>query len=70
MKIKIGVMGSAGGKTMKRIRRKAYQLGKEIAKHDCILISGGCPGLPYESVKGAKAAGGVGSENLSRLELR
>lgn len=59
MKIKVGVMGSAGGKTAKEIRERAYRLGEAIAKESCVLITGGCPGLPYESVKGAKARGGL-----------
>ena len=29
------------------------------ASHDCILITGGCPGFPYAAVQGAKAAGGM-----------
>jgi hypothetical protein len=59
MKIQIGVMGSAGGRMTEEDKRRAYQLGMEIARHDCALVTGGCPGLPYEATKGAKAAGGV-----------
>ncbi|MBI3001758.1 MAG: LOG family protein, partial [Deltaproteobacteria bacterium] len=36
-----------------------YQLGEAIAERDAILITGGCPGLPYEAVRGAKAKGGL-----------
>ena len=59
MKIKIGVMGSAGGKLQEDIREMVYQLGKEIAKHDCVIVTGGCPGLPFEATRGAKEAGGM-----------
>ncbi|MEW5768432.1 MAG: hypothetical protein AB1797_12595 [bacterium] len=59
MKVKIGVMGSASGKLDEKACRLAYRLGQEIAKKDCILLTGGCPGLPYEATKGAKAAGGM-----------
>ena len=59
MRIQIGVMGSASGKINEEAKKKAYQLGIEIGKSDCALITGGCPGLPYEATKGAKEAGGL-----------
>jgi uncharacterized protein (TIGR00725 family) len=59
MKLTIGVMGSSGGELGDEVRRKVYRLGEAIAEHDAILITGGCPGLPYEAVKGAKAKGGL-----------
>ncbi len=59
MKVQIGVMGSAGGEMQEEIRKKAYLLGMEIARHGCALITGGCPGFPYEATKGSKAAGGI-----------
>ncbi len=59
MKIKVGVMGTSEGKFNPAITQKAYILGEEIARHDCALLTGGCPGLPYESTKGAKAQGGM-----------
>jgi uncharacterized protein (TIGR00725 family) len=58
MKLTIGVMGASGGALSKEIRRRAYRLGEAIATRDVILITGGCPGLPYEAVRGAKAKGG------------
>lgn len=57
MKLKIGVFGSSG-KVTEELRRKAFELGKEIAKHDCILVTGATTGLPHEAVKGAKEGGG------------
>ena len=59
MKLTIGVMGSSGGNLGDDVCRKAYQLGEAIAERDAILITGGCPGLPYEAVQGAKAKGGL-----------
>lgn len=59
MKLTIGVMGSSGGDLGDDVRRKTYQLGEAIAERDAILITGGCPGLPYEAVRGAKAKGGL-----------
>ena len=59
MRLTIGVMGSSGGTMSEEVRRKAYHLGEAIAERDAILITGGCPGLPYEAVRGAKAKGGL-----------
>ncbi len=60
MKLKIGVMGSAQGPTMGSDNsiQKAKELGKWIAKTDCILVNGACPGLPNEAAIEAKEAGG------------
>ncbi len=59
MKLTVGVMGSSGGALDDAARAKAYRLGEAIATRDAILITGGCPGLPYEAVRGAKAKGGL-----------
>ncbi len=59
MKMTIGVMGSAGGSLDQEASSRLVTLGRAIAEHDCILITGGCPGLPYAAVQGAKAAGGM-----------
>jgi len=59
MKLTIGVMGSSGGDLSEAVLRKAYLLGEAIAERDATLITGGCPGLPYEAVRGAKAKGGL-----------
>lgn len=70
-KLAIGVMGSAEGSFAEETRAKLVQLGRAIAERDCVLITGGCPGLPYAAVQGAKAAGGlvIGiSPGLSRDE--
>ena len=61
MKYRIGVMGSAQGPTIKVQEniKKAIAIGQEIAKADCILVNGACPGLPDEAAFGAKNAGGL-----------
>lgn len=67
----IGVMGSAGGTLNTKIRERAYDLGVAIAKAGCVLITGACPGLPYDAARGARAAGGLSvgiSPALSRSE--
>ena len=61
MKYRIGVMGSSQGPNIKVQEnvKKAIMLGQEIAKADCILVNGACPGLPDEAAYGAKNAGGL-----------
>ena len=59
MRLTIGVMGSRGGSLTEDVQQRVYRLGEAIAGRDAILITGGCPGLPYEAVRGAKAKGGL-----------
>ncbi len=59
MKVTMGVMGSAGGPLDPQVCAKVFRLGEAIGRSDCILITGACPGLPHEAVKGAKSAGGL-----------
>jgi uncharacterized protein (TIGR00725 family) len=55
----VGIMGSAGGRLTAEVRRKARRLGAAVAKRGYVLITGACPGLPHEAVRGAKEAGGT-----------
>jgi len=66
-----GVMGSSGGVLPSEIRRKAFDLGVAIADAGCSLITGACPGLPYDAARGAQSVGGLSvgiSPALSRSE--
>jgi len=56
--MKISVYGSAAGDLGEDIREKSREIGREIARRSHILLSGGCPGLPYEATLGAKEVGG------------
>jgi len=58
-KLKIGVMGSASGPQIEdpHAREMARELGKEIGKRGHIFINGACPGLPNDSLLGAKETG-------------
>ncbi len=38
---------------------KAEELGKEITRHDAVLVNGATTGFPFWSAKGAKAEGGI-----------
>jgi len=57
-KSKIGVFGSAGG-DMERLKPLAREIGHTIVLRDSILVTGGCPGLPYEAALGAHERGGI-----------
>ena len=59
MKLAIGVMGASGGDLTDEVRQRAYRLGEAIAEHGAILVTGACPGLPYEAVRGARAKDGL-----------
>ena len=54
----VGVMGSSGGAIPAEVIKKVYELGEEIARRGYVLITGACPGIPHEAVKGAKSQGG------------
>ena len=67
----IGVMGSASGIHDPDVAERCRTLGRTIAERGCTLITGACPGLPFDAVEGAREAGGlvVGiSPGLSRDE--
>lgn len=59
-KLKIGVMGSASGPQIEDpvARKKARELGREIARRGYYFINGACPGLPHDALLGVKEIGG------------
>ena len=59
MKPKIGVIGSAAGDITEELKEKAREIGIEIARYGCILLTGATTGLSYEAVKGAKEYDGL-----------
>ena len=59
-KYKIAVSGAAQiNHCAKGIKTLATKIGEEIAKQDCILITGATTGAPYYSAKGCKKKGGM-----------
>ncbi len=56
MKYKIGVFGSAEGE-LEKIIPKAHKLSKALSKNNVIILTGACPGLPYEVADTAHAQG-------------
>lgn len=59
LRITVGVMGSAGGNLGEAVLQKAFDMGRQIALRGCVLVTGACPGLPHQAVKGAKSASGI-----------
>ncbi len=59
MRLTVGVMGSAGEEQSTHNEKIAYALGEEIANRGYVLITGACPGLPYDCAAGATKAGGL-----------
>jgi uncharacterized protein (TIGR00725 family) len=59
VRIQIGVMGSAGGLITEDQLALARRLGRRVAEHDCVIVTGACPGLPHAAVLGAHEAGGT-----------
>lgn len=56
--MKIAVYGSATGELSDEVKKKARELGRQIARSGHTLVTGACPGLPYEAVIGASEEGG------------
>lgn len=60
LKYKICVSGAAeSGHCAPDAPEKAELLGRLIAEHNMILVTGATTGLPYWAAKGAKEAGGI-----------
>lgn len=57
-RFKIAVTGSAEGLCAECGYEKAYEVGKQIAKHNAILLNGATKGIPHFAAIGAKEAGG------------
>jgi uncharacterized protein (TIGR00725 family) len=59
MNFKIAVSGSAENNCAPGAFKKAYEVGREIAKRNCVLLTGATIGVPEWATRGAKSAGGV-----------
>lgn len=70
MKTKVGVMGSAGGEMSEEALGRSYMLGKAIAEKGCVVVTGGCPGLPFAATRGAKESGGFTVGISPGIDLR
>ncbi len=59
MKYKIVISGAAQtGHCCEGIEKISKEVGKEIARQKCVLVTGATTGVPYFAAQGCKAAGG------------
>jgi hypothetical protein len=58
VQIRIGVMGSASEPADPAVAALCRRLGRTVAERGACLLTGACPGLPHETVLGAKETGG------------
>ncbi len=58
-RLSVGVMGSAVPHAPRDVAERAYLLGQEIARRGYVLVTGACPGLPYECARGVRNFGGL-----------
>ena len=58
VQVRIGVMGSATEATDPDVAGLCRRLGRAIAERGACLLTGACPGLPHETVLGAKEIDG------------
>ena len=59
-KFKIAVSGAARiSHCCKGVEQLSEEIGKEIARQGCVLVTGATTGVPYFSAKGFKKIGGV-----------
>ncbi|MEK9674917.1 MAG: hypothetical protein VW271_00010 [Chloroflexota bacterium] len=58
-KMVFGIMGSAGVELKEDSRDKIFQLGAEVGRRGYTLVTGVAPGLPHDSVLGAKSEDGL-----------
>jgi len=59
MKFKIAVSGAAQIKhCCKEIKKLSKEIGKEIGRQGCVLVTGATTGVPYYSAMGCKEVGG------------
>jgi len=59
MRLMVGVVSAVSGDADEEAMIKCIQLGRAVARHGMILLTGADPGLPYAATRGAQAAGGM-----------
>jgi uncharacterized protein (TIGR00725 family) len=59
MTYKIAVSGSASDNCSPGAFKKSYQVGREIALHQGVLVTGATIGVPAWATRGAKSVGGI-----------
>lgn len=59
MRYKIGVSGSAANNCEPGAYAKSREVGRQIALHGAVTVTGDTVGVPHAAAHGAKAAGGI-----------
>jgi len=59
MAYKIAVSGSSLNNCAPGAFKKAYEVGRQIALHKCVLVTGATIGVPQWATRGAKSVGGI-----------
>ncbi len=59
MQYKIAVSGSANNNCAPGAFKKSFEVGRQVALHGCVLITGATIGVPEWATRGAKSVGGV-----------
>jgi uncharacterized protein (TIGR00725 family) len=59
MHYKIAVSGSATNNCTRGAYKKSYEIGRQVALHGCVLVTGATVGVPEWATRGAKSAGGI-----------
>jgi len=58
MSLKIAIYGSGSGETLSKGMDKAREVGRQIARRGCVVVTGGCNGIPQAAIEGATELGG------------
>jgi hypothetical protein len=58
MKFKIGVMGSSKLPQDKRVQELGKEIGRQIARNNCVLVNGATTGMPFMAALGAQEESG------------
>lgn len=59
MQYKISVSGSANNNCARGTFKKAYEVGRQIGLHGCVLVTGATIGVPEWATRGTKSVGGI-----------
>ncbi|MEO8065501.1 MAG: hypothetical protein ABI643_01435 [Candidatus Doudnabacteria bacterium] len=59
MKYKIAVSGSAENNCTRGAYKKAFEVGRQVALHGCVLVTGATIGVTAWATRGAKSVGGI-----------
>ncbi|MEJ0021614.1 MAG: hypothetical protein WDN47_03450 [Candidatus Doudnabacteria bacterium] len=59
MHYKIAVSGSATNNCTRGAYKKSYEIGRQVALHGCVLVTGATVGVPEWATRGAKSVGGI-----------